>query len=275
MVLTAPQPAAMINTRCGEMNMARLSDLVEMVSSVTGLPRNNVALFGRLAREAGFIAQGGRGFSAPDMTARDAACLLGALIASPTAKDTPKTLETITSKTSEVISVDVMPFLLSIEGFNDADPDDPFGEEKEAKPKRLKALSRKKLMDRHTTRRVVVVNDELGNREEEMTLPNSLSFLGEQHSFVDMIQSLLEAPKGATLSSLLETEQPLPVKVIVGSNIRPFFDLYYPSVSRGRDSAVAVRYAPVAEKPAFGGDFRTIRYVTAQTFDAVISALRH
>lgn len=85
--------------------MARLSELVDAVAEVTGVALNNVNLHARLAREAGYIQQGGRGLSAPNMTARDAAMLLGAIMASPTAKETAITLGRMLQKNSVVMAV--------------------------------------------------------------------------------------------------------------------------------------------------------------------------
>jgi hypothetical protein len=59
--------------------MATLSDLVEAVAGVSGLPRATVFAYGRFAREAGLIGQSGRGRSAAAMTLVDAANLLIAI----------------------------------------------------------------------------------------------------------------------------------------------------------------------------------------------------
>jgi hypothetical protein len=56
--------------------MATLSDLVSALSNVTGLPEATVFAYGRFAREAGLIAQKGRGRGAAIMQASDAANLL-------------------------------------------------------------------------------------------------------------------------------------------------------------------------------------------------------
>ena len=56
--------------------MALLSELVRMIAKVEGLEEVSVGIFARHAREAGLIAQGGRGRSAAKMTFRDAANLL-------------------------------------------------------------------------------------------------------------------------------------------------------------------------------------------------------
>lgn len=69
-----------------ETRVAKLSDLVEAVSTVTGWPEGNVGLYARHAREAGHIIQGARGNAAPNVSARDAASLLVALLGSDQAK---------------------------------------------------------------------------------------------------------------------------------------------------------------------------------------------
>lgn len=59
-----------------EASVATLSDLVNALSNVTGLPEATVFAYGRFAREAGLIAQKGRGRGAAIMQASDAANLL-------------------------------------------------------------------------------------------------------------------------------------------------------------------------------------------------------
>jgi len=59
--------------------MATLSDLVEAVAAVSGLPRATVFAYGRFARQAGLIGQSGRGRSAATMANTDAANLLLAI----------------------------------------------------------------------------------------------------------------------------------------------------------------------------------------------------
>jgi hypothetical protein len=60
-------------------SMATLSDLVEAVAGVAGLPKPTVFAYGRFARQAGLIGQSGRGRSAAAMTLVDAANLLIAI----------------------------------------------------------------------------------------------------------------------------------------------------------------------------------------------------
>lgn len=69
--------------------MALLSDLVRIVAAVEGIDEVSVGIFARAAREAGHIAQGGRGRSAAKMTARDAANLLIAVNGCALAKEVP------------------------------------------------------------------------------------------------------------------------------------------------------------------------------------------
>jgi hypothetical protein len=73
--------------------MATLSDLVRVVAAVQGMDETSVMVMARLAREAGHISQGGRGFSAARMTVRDGANLLIAVNASPTGKDVAATIK--------------------------------------------------------------------------------------------------------------------------------------------------------------------------------------
>jgi hypothetical protein len=56
--------------------MATLSNLVATLSWTTSIPEATVFAYGRFAREAGLISQGGRGKGAATMTVRDAANLL-------------------------------------------------------------------------------------------------------------------------------------------------------------------------------------------------------
>lgn len=67
--------------------MALLSDLVRIVAAVEGLEEVSVGIFARQAREAGLIAQGGRGRSAAKMSTVDAANLLIAVNGCHLAKD--------------------------------------------------------------------------------------------------------------------------------------------------------------------------------------------
>jgi len=59
--------------------MAILRELVEVLARVTNLPEATVFAYGRFAREAGLIAQKGRGRAAAQMNTKDAAQLLIAL----------------------------------------------------------------------------------------------------------------------------------------------------------------------------------------------------
>src|SRR5262244_3366259 len=59
-----------------EGDMANLSELVSGLSVVTGVPEATVFAYGRFAREAGLIAQRGRGRGAATMGPEDAANLV-------------------------------------------------------------------------------------------------------------------------------------------------------------------------------------------------------
>ena len=67
--------------------MALLSDLVRTVAAAEGLDEGSVAQFARAAREAGLIAQSGRGPSAARMGVEDARNLILAVNTSALAKD--------------------------------------------------------------------------------------------------------------------------------------------------------------------------------------------
>jgi hypothetical protein len=73
--------------------MALLSELVKIVAAVEGLDEVSVGIFARAAREAGYIAQGGRGRSAAKMSVRDAANLLIAVNGCALAKEVPTRVE--------------------------------------------------------------------------------------------------------------------------------------------------------------------------------------
>jgi hypothetical protein len=72
--------------------MATLKDLVETAAAATLQPEATVFAYGRFAREAGFIAQKGRGKNAAEMTVRDAANLLIALGGTGITRDAAKTI---------------------------------------------------------------------------------------------------------------------------------------------------------------------------------------
>ncbi|WP_298372696.1 hypothetical protein [Azospirillum sp.] len=73
--------------------MAKLSELMTCIAEASGIPESDIRQIGRRAREAGYIAQGARGTSAPDMGVADAANLLIAILASEFAKDAPIAIE--------------------------------------------------------------------------------------------------------------------------------------------------------------------------------------
>lgn len=67
--------------------MAVLSELVKSIAAVEGLEETQVAWVARHLREAGFIAQGGRGRGGAQMTTADATNLIIGLNAASSAKD--------------------------------------------------------------------------------------------------------------------------------------------------------------------------------------------
>jgi hypothetical protein len=69
--------------------MATLSDLVSEIALQTDLPKSTIFAFGRFAREAGFISQGGRGKGGAKMTDQDAANLLIALGGTSVTREAP------------------------------------------------------------------------------------------------------------------------------------------------------------------------------------------
>src|ERR1700704_3688635 len=73
--------------------MTTLSELVNTIAKVEGIDPATVTLIARSVREAGFITTGGRGPSAARMTYRDAANLIIAVNASPTAREAPHTVQ--------------------------------------------------------------------------------------------------------------------------------------------------------------------------------------
>jgi hypothetical protein len=73
--------------------MTTLSELVNTIAKVEGIDPATVTLIARSVREAGLITTGGRGPSAARMTYRDAANLIIAVNASPTAREAPHTVQ--------------------------------------------------------------------------------------------------------------------------------------------------------------------------------------
>jgi hypothetical protein len=75
-------------------HMATLSNLVEALAGVTGLPEATVFAYGRFARQAGFIGQSGRGHSAAEMSVEDAANLLLAIGGTGVTREAGSAIET-------------------------------------------------------------------------------------------------------------------------------------------------------------------------------------
>ncbi len=74
--------------------MATLSELVSTLAQVTGLPEATVFAYGRFAREAGYIAQAGRGRGGAQMTAIDAANLIIAMCGTPVTREAGEAIRT-------------------------------------------------------------------------------------------------------------------------------------------------------------------------------------
>ncbi len=73
--------------------MAKLSDLIPATASVLGVPEKTVAIYARHLREARLITTGGRGPGGADMTPRDCANLLIAIMGAEYAKDAAQVIK--------------------------------------------------------------------------------------------------------------------------------------------------------------------------------------
>lgn len=73
--------------------MATLSELTKILSQVTGIPEATVFAYGRFAREAGHITQGGRGRGGASMTYKDAANLLLAVCGTSVTREAGETIQ--------------------------------------------------------------------------------------------------------------------------------------------------------------------------------------
>ena len=73
--------------------MAKLSDLIPATASVLGVPEKTVAIYARHLREARLITTGGRGPGSADMTPRDCANLLIAIMGAEYAKDAAQVIK--------------------------------------------------------------------------------------------------------------------------------------------------------------------------------------
>lgn len=73
--------------------MATLSELTNLLSKVTGLPEASIFAYGRFAREAGYISQGGRGRGGAAMTYEDAANLLIAVCGTSVTREAGETIQ--------------------------------------------------------------------------------------------------------------------------------------------------------------------------------------
>jgi hypothetical protein len=82
--------------------MATLSDLVSVLARVTGLPEATVFAYGRFAREAGLVSQGGRGRGGAQMTATDATNLLLALCGTRVTREAGKAIVALRPLAGEI-----------------------------------------------------------------------------------------------------------------------------------------------------------------------------
>lgn len=73
--------------------MAKLAQLIEAVSSNSGVPLPTVSLTARHVREAGLISSGGRGPGGAEMTPTDATNLLIGTVAAMQVKDAPEVVK--------------------------------------------------------------------------------------------------------------------------------------------------------------------------------------
>lgn len=73
--------------------MAGPPDLVKVVAEAVGIPVKTLVVYDRTLLEAGHRSKHGRGRAAPVVTARDAANLLTAILASPMVKDSAHSVE--------------------------------------------------------------------------------------------------------------------------------------------------------------------------------------
>ena len=92
-----------------QFQMATLSDLVSVVAGVTGLPEATVFAYGRFAREAGLISQGGRGRGGAQMTATDATNLLLAVCGTRVTRDAGKGIAALRPLAGEIGSTYIKP----------------------------------------------------------------------------------------------------------------------------------------------------------------------
>jgi hypothetical protein len=82
--------------------MATLTNLVSALAHVTGLPEATVFAYGRFARQAGLISQGGRGLGGAQMTATDATNLLFAVCGTRVTRDAGKAISALRPLPGEI-----------------------------------------------------------------------------------------------------------------------------------------------------------------------------
>lgn len=73
--------------------MATLTDLIQVLARITGVPEATLFATGRFAREAGYISQAGRGRGGAEMTVTDAANLLIGACGPMVIKDAPRAIQ--------------------------------------------------------------------------------------------------------------------------------------------------------------------------------------
>ncbi|GAA0595423.1 hypothetical protein [Caenispirillum bisanense] len=151
--------------------MARLSALVEATAEATGWSSNNVSLYARYAREAGYIKQAARGMAAAEMGASDGAALLGAMMASHYAKDTKHTLD------------DLQETVRTFNGWDNAYFDSIKDFEMIMRPVPMLIMS--------------------DNLERVVTLPKCLDFLAAQHSILGLLTGLIERAADGSLARFI------------------------------------------------------------------------
>jgi hypothetical protein len=83
--------------------MTTLSTLVSVFARVTGVPEATVFAYGRFAREAGLISQGGRGLGGAQMTVTDATNLLFAVCGTRITRDAGKSIVALRSLPGEIV----------------------------------------------------------------------------------------------------------------------------------------------------------------------------
>ena len=223
--------------------MARLSELVDVVTEITGIPRNNVGLHARLAREAGFIGQGGRGFSAPAMTPRDAAMLIGAIVASPTAKETAQTLKRLTEKNSRIIRFDDEMFVA--------------GCDLSSTPPHIKYII-------PTINTKIQAEDRIMSESSlDASIPEALIFAIKKHSCIEALEHIIA--NANSISPAFDCRDSF--TVTFGCDINPTIAIRQIEQDPTGDLFIELKYGNIKNKKR--EDFHVFKYVTWETVRAV------